>query len=72
VVVDFGLGVSELVVGGADAHARLDEQTDDVGEKWLVVSLRQPVAVQFPPVFVVFEARPQLVDEGCEIVDEGG
>lgn len=37
-----------------------------------VVSLHQPVGVQLPSVFVALEARPQLVDEGCEIVDERG
>ena len=44
----------------------LDEQNDDAGDNQLVASLRQPVAVQFPPVFVVLEARPQLVDEGVK------
>ena len=60
-----GLSVSlyQLVVGGADALERLDQQNDDVGDNFLVVSLRQPVAMQFLPILVVFQPRP-LVDDG--------
>jgi hypothetical protein len=63
-VVGFSVSLYELVVGGADALEGLDQQTDDVGDNLPVVSLRQPVAMQFPPVLVVFQAKPQLVDEG--------
>jgi hypothetical protein len=30
------------------------------------------LAMQFPPALVVFQPRPQLVDNGCEIIDEHG
>jgi hypothetical protein len=42
-------------------------KADDVGYDQFVLSLR-PVAVQFPAVLVVFKARPQLRDHGCEII----
>ncbi len=47
----------ETVIGDADALEGLDQQSDDVGYDQFVVSLRQPVAVQFPGGLVVFEAR---------------
>jgi len=50
----------ELVVGDADADAveSLGQQSDDVSDDLSVVTLREPVAVQFPTVLVVFQARP--------------
>ena len=63
-MVGFSVSLYELVVGGADALEGLDQQNDDVGDNQLVLSLRQPVAMQFPRVLVVFQARPQLVDVG--------
>jgi hypothetical protein len=68
VAVGFGVSLQELVVGDADALESLDQQSDDFSDYLSVVSLREPVAVQFPTVLVVFQARPQLVDHGCEII----
>jgi hypothetical protein len=68
--VALGLDVrpKEIVIGDADALEGRDQQSDDVGYDQFVLSLRQPVAVQFPALLVVFEARPQLGDHGCEII----
>jgi hypothetical protein len=60
----------ELVVRDTDALECLDQQVDDIGDDLFVVSFRQPVVVQFPPVPVVFQARPEVVDDGCEIVEQ--
>ena len=71
-MVGFGVSLYELVVGGADALKGLDQQNDDVVDNELVVSIRQSVAMQFPTVLVVFQPRPQLVDNRCEIIDQLG
>jgi hypothetical protein len=55
--------LQELFVGDADALQSLNQQGDDVSDDLSVVSLRETVAVQFPTELVVFEPRPQLVDE---------
>ena len=62
--VDFGVSLQELIVGDADALESLNQQGDDFSDYLSVVSFREPVAVQFPTVLLVFQARPQLVDEG--------
>ena len=62
------MSLQELVVGDADALESLDQQSDDVSDDLSVVSLRESVAVQFPTALVIFQARPQLVDDGYEII----
>jgi hypothetical protein len=52
VALGLDVGPKEIVIGDADALEGLDQQSDDVGYDQFVVSLRQPVAVQFPAVAV--------------------
>ena len=66
VVVGFDASLSELVVGAADALERLVQQTDDVADNELVISLRQPIAMQFPPVLVVWDIT--LGESRCSAV----
>jgi hypothetical protein len=53
----FDVRPKEIVIGEADALEGLVQQSDDVRYDQFVVSLRQPLAVQFPAVLVVFQAR---------------
>jgi hypothetical protein len=61
VTVGFGVSLQELVVGDADALESLDQQRDDISDDLSVVSLSEPVTVQFPTVLKVYQARPKLV-----------
>jgi hypothetical protein len=57
----------EHVVGGDDARESLNEHSDDVSDDVFVMALREPKAMQFQTVLVVFQARPELGDHRCEI-----
>jgi hypothetical protein len=59
-------------VSTTDALEGLGQHDDDIGDDLFVVSFRQSVVVQFPPVPVVLQARPEVVDNGGEIVDQLG
>ena len=77
--LDLDVGPKEIVIGDADALEGLDQQSDDVGYDQFVVSLRQPVAVQFPAVAVALLrltsirngfSRPDKDDPGAALERE--
>src|SRR5271166_2610349 len=51
VVVGFEVSMCEFVTGDTDALERFDQQGDDVRGDKFVVSVWQPVAIQFPTIF---------------------
>jgi hypothetical protein len=66
VVVGFEVSMWQFVAGDTDALERLDQQGDDVRGDKFVVSVWQPVAIQLPTLFVIFQTGPQLIDNGYE------
>ena len=63
-VVGFEVSMCEFVTGDTDALERFDQQGDDVRGDKFVVSVWQPVAIQFPTVFVILQTGPQLIGNG--------